>query len=85
MQYINRAYRRSGSLWEGRFRSSLVQTEAYLLRCHQYIELNPVRAGMVRHPSEYRWSSFAANAQGRLEALLTPHSEYLRLGAAKKN
>ncbi|OGA02465.1 MAG: transposase [Betaproteobacteria bacterium RIFCSPLOWO2_02_FULL_62_17] len=81
VQYINRTYRRSGSLWEGRFRSSLVQTEAYLLRCHQYIELNPVRARMVATPDDYRWSSFAANAKGRTNLLLTPHAEYLQLGA----
>ena len=50
VQYANRTYRRSGSLWEGRFRSSLVQTEHYLLGCYRYIELNPVRANMVKHP-----------------------------------
>jgi putative transposase len=82
-QYINRSYRRSGSLWEGRFRSSIVQTEAYLLRCHRYIELNPVRAGMVKCPGDYRWSSFAANAKGQPNALLTPHAEYLRLATDK--
>ena len=57
----------------------MVQTEAYLLRCHRYIELNPVRAGMVQSPGDYRWSSFAANAEGQPDALLTPHTEYLRL------
>lgn len=81
VQYINRSYRRSGSLWEGRFRSSMVQTEGYLLRCHRYIELNPVRAGMVDNPGDYRWSSFAANANGRPDVLLTPHAEYLRLAS----
>jgi putative transposase len=59
VQYVNRTYKRSGSLWEGRFRSSIVQVENYLLRCQCYIELNPVRAGMVEHPADYRWSSFA--------------------------
>ncbi|MFM9968799.1 MAG: transposase [Burkholderiales bacterium] len=81
VQYINRVHGRSGSLWEGRFRASLVQTEAYLLRCHRYIEMNPVRAGMAAHPGEYRWSSYSGNALGRIDLLLTPHVEYLRLGA----
>jgi len=80
VQYVNRAYRRSGSLWEGRFRSSLVQTERYVLACYRYIEMNPVRANMVRHPVEYPWSSYAANADGKPGAWLTPHGEYLALG-----
>lgn len=79
VQYINRTYRRSGTLWEGRFRSCLVQDAGYLLGCHRYIELNPVRAGMVEHPAEYRWSSYRANAQGEACRLLTPHPEYLAL------
>jgi putative transposase len=58
VQYINRTYRRSGTLWEGRYRSCLVQGDEYLLGCQRYIELNPVRAGMVEHPAEYRWSSY---------------------------
>jgi putative transposase len=80
VQYVNRAYRRSGTLWEGRFRSSIVQQHAYFLRCHCYIELNPVRANMVSHPGDYRWSSFAANAGLASSRLLTPHGEYLALG-----
>lgn len=79
-QYFNRRYRRTGSVWEGRFRSSLVQTEGYLLACYRYIELNPVRAGMVVEPSQYRWSSFAANAGIAQDPCITPHAEYLRLG-----
>ena len=62
VQHINRAYCRSGTLWEGRFRSSLIQEQGYLLGCHRYIELNPVRAHKVDHPAEYRWSSYRANA-----------------------
>ena len=62
VQYVNRTYKRSGSLWEGRFRASLVQTEQYLLSCYRYIEMNPVRANMVKHPQDYQWSSYAANA-----------------------
>lgn len=81
VQYVNRTYRRSGTLWEGRFRSCLTQEENYLLACQRYIELNPVRAGMVEHPAEYRWSSYRANAQGEADALLTPHALYLGLGA----
>jgi len=81
VQYVNRVYERSGTLWEGRFRSSIVQTETYLLRCQRYIELNPVRAGMVDAPGAYRWSSFAANALGHCSTLVTPHSRFLALGA----
>jgi putative transposase len=80
VQYVNRAYKRSGSLWEGRFRSSLVQTERYVLGCYRYIEMNPVRANMVRHPVQYRWSSYAANAEGRAAEWITPHGEYRALG-----
>ncbi|MEI7432114.1 MAG: transposase [Betaproteobacteria bacterium] len=80
VQYFNRAYRRSGTLWEGRFRSCLLQEEGYLLECHRYIELNPVRAAMVEHPAMYRWSSYRANAQGEASLLLRPHSLYTLLG-----
>ena len=64
VQYINRTYRRSGTLWEGRFKSCLAQDETYVLTCHRYIELNPVRANMINHPREYPWSSYRANAEG---------------------
>jgi putative transposase len=80
VQYVNKSYRRSGTLWEGRFRSCLTQSEDYVLACYRYIELNPVRAAMVRHPRDYRWSSFHANGNGRTDALLVPHEQYLRLG-----
>lgn len=80
VQYINRTYRRSGTLWEGRFRSCLVQDEGYLLACYRYIEMNPVRAGMVTHPAEYRWSSYRENAQAEQRALTKPHSSYEVLG-----
>ena len=80
VQYINRTYRRSGTLWEGRFRSCLTQTEGYLLSCQRYIELNPVRAGMVAHPAEYRWSSYRANAQGESNRLIVAHEVYRALG-----
>lgn len=81
VQYINRVYRRSGTLWEGRFRSCLTQHEDYVLSCYRYIELNPVRAGMVAHPGEYRWSSYSANAEGAANGLISPQEEYLRLGS----
>lgn len=80
VQYINRTYRRSGTLWEGRFRSCLTQEEAYVLGCYRYIEMNPVRAAMVDHPAEYLWSSYRTNAQGETEELLTPHEVYEHLG-----
>ena len=80
VQYVNRVYRRSGTLWEGRFRSCPIQEEAYLLACQRYIELNPVRAGMVEHPGEYRWSSYRANGQGEHDPLIRPHALYAAMG-----
>ncbi len=85
VQYVNRVYRRSGTLWEGRFRSCPIQEEIYLLACHRYIELNPVRAGMVEHPGEYRWSSYRANGQGEENALIRPHVLYDALGLDAAN
>lgn len=79
-QYTNHRYRRTGTLWEGRFRSCLVQSEHYLIACQRYIELNPVRAGIVSHPNAYTWSSYRANAEGVHDFLVTPHLDYLRLG-----
>ena len=80
VQYVNRYYRRTGTLWEGRFKSSAVQAETYLLACHRYIELNPVRAGMVNDPGQYRWSSYRHNGLGQRDALITDHPLYLALG-----
>lgn len=79
VQYVNRVYRRSGTLWEGRYRSCPTQHETYLLACQRYIELNPVRAGMVEHPADYPWSSYHGNAQGAADELLAPHPVYLAL------
>jgi putative transposase len=79
-QYVNRTYGRCGNLWEGRFKSCLVQSEEYVLACYRYIELNPVRAALVRRADEYPWSSHRANAKGEPSALVTGHDEYLRLG-----
>jgi putative transposase len=81
VQRVNRTYGRTGSLWEGRFRSCLVQADNYLLACQRYIELNPVRAGMVNKPGDYRWSSFRANTGQAIDPMLTPHAVFLDLGA----
>ena len=80
VQYINRMYKRTGTLWEGRFRSCLIQEEKYLLTCQRYIELNPVRADIVKHPGEFRWSSYHHNGQGEESDLITPHLLYHGLG-----
>ena len=80
VQYINRAYRRSGSLWEGRYKSSAVQAETYLFACMRYIELNPVRAGMVSDPAHYRWSSNRHNGLGQTDERLVAHPLYQSLG-----
>jgi putative transposase len=76
---FNRRYDRSGALWEGRYRATVVDSERYLFTCQRYIELNPVRAGMVGDASAYRWSSYAANALGRDHELVSPHDLYLAL------
>ncbi|MES9898095.1 MAG: transposase [Sedimenticola sp.] len=81
VRYINGTYSRTGTLWEGRFKSSVIQTDRYLLTCYRYIELNPIRAGMVDHPGDYRWSSYRCNANGITDSLIKPHEEYLRLGS----
>jgi putative transposase len=75
-QHVNKAQERSGSLWEGRFRSCLVTSERYALACYRYVELNPVSAGMVVHPRDYRWSSYRANAEGKPDRMLEPHPAY---------
>ena len=83
VRYFNYTHQRSGTLWEGRYHSSLVQEETFLLGCQRYIELNPVRAGMVDDPANYRWSSYQVNALGVESKLLTPHPLYLQLGKTK--
>ena len=79
VQYINKTYRRTGTLWDSRYKSSLIHADEYLLLCQRYIELNPVRAAMVDDPADYRWSSYRANGLGQPDALLTPHEVYLSL------
>jgi len=80
VQYFNYHYERTGTLWEGRCRATVVHAEDYLLTCMRYIELNPVRAEMVEHPSEYAWSSYRCNGQGQANPLISPHEVYHRLG-----
>lgn len=80
VRYVNDAYRRTGTLWEGRYRAAPIDSEAYFLACCRYIELNPVRAGMVAHPREYRWSSWRAHARGAADPLAAEHPIYRALG-----
>ncbi|MBX3665742.1 MAG: transposase [Burkholderiales bacterium] len=84
VQYINRSYRRTGTLWDSRYKSSLIQPETYLLACQRYIELNPVRAAMVNDPAHYRWTSYRANGLGQTDARLGPHPLYRALGRDDK-
>lgn len=80
VRYFNYSYKRTGTLWEGRYKSCLVQAEDYMLELYRYIELNPVRANMVDEPSKYKWSSYRINALGKSSALCLPHEVYLQLG-----
>jgi putative transposase len=80
VRYFNRTQQRSGTLWEGRYRSTLMQSERYLLACMAYIDLNPVRAGLVIQPGDYPWSSFAHYAGQRVDKLITPHDLMWELG-----
>ncbi len=82
VQQFNRLYRRTGTLWEGRYKATIVDSDHYALACYRYIELNPVRAEMVEHPAEYPWSSYRYNALGDSNELITPHSLY---GSLSKN
>ncbi|TKB03378.1 transposase [Alteromonas portus] len=82
VRYFNHKYERSGTLWEGRFHSSLVSNDEYLLTVYRYIELNPVRANMVETPVEYKWSSYRINALGTASSLCSPHPVYLGLSAS---
>jgi putative transposase len=80
VRYFNAVHGRSGGLFEGRFRSSIVDSDRYLLACMRYIEMNPVRAGLARTPGEYPWSSYCANASTRVEFPLTAHPAFEELG-----
>ncbi len=79
VQYFNRRYRRTGTLWEGRYRATAVEAETYLIHVMRYIELNPVRAGMVRRAEDYQWSSYRTNALGVIDTLVTPHWVYMQI------
>lgn len=83
VRYVNQRYRRSGTLWDGRYRARLVDSEDYFLICQRYIELNPVRAGMVSNPAGYRWSSYACNALGGADGTVMPLEAYMDLGATE--
>jgi putative transposase len=80
VQYFNYTYKRTGTLWEGRYRATMLDSEQYLLTCMRYIELNPVRTGMVEHPRDYPWSSYHRNALGQGDECIVPHALYRRLG-----
>lgn len=81
VRFVNDVHQRTGTLWEGRFKSSIIDSEQYLLACSRYIELNPVRANMVSYPADYPWSSFHQNALGIRDEVLVPHEIYQRLGS----
>jgi len=83
VQYVNRVHHRSGTLWEGRFRASLVEAESHLLTCYRYIELNPVRAAVVKHPADYFWSSYRHHALGTADRVVTEHPLFKALGATR--
>ena len=85
VQYINRTYKRTGTLWDSRYKSSVIQADTYLLTCQRYIELNPVRAAMVDDPAHYRWTSYRHNALGAADSRITPHVLYQALGRTDKS
>ncbi|MEQ1528854.1 MAG: transposase, partial [Methylococcales bacterium] len=80
VQHFNYCYQRTGTLWEGRYKATMIDSENYLLTCMRYIEMNPVRAGLVSEPAQYAWSSYHCNALGQTDPLVTPYIDYLRLG-----
>ncbi|MEY6433587.1 transposase [Thioalkalicoccus limnaeus] len=82
VQSVNRTYRRTGGLFEGRFRSAVIEADTYLLACQRDIELNPVRAAMVEAPGDFPWSSYRANALGACDPVVTPHPLYRDLGGS---
>jgi putative transposase len=79
-RYFNRRYARTGTLWEGRFRSCVTDSARYVLACYRYIELNPVRAGLASRPESYEWSSHGINMGQRANVFLSPHAEFVALG-----
>lgn len=88
VRYFNYTYQRTGTLWEGRFKSCVINAEEYLFTCQRYIEQNPVRANMVNHPADYKWSSYRFHGQESLERqseLWQPHGLYIQLSRQQKN
>ena len=83
--YFNKRHRRTGTLWEGRYRASAVQTDRYLMACHRYIDMNPVRAGIVAHPGDHLWSSHHYYARVRADDLVTPHELVVAMGASRSD
>lgn len=84
-QYYNYIHSRTGTLFEGRYKATLVDSETYLLDCYRYIELNPVRSGIVDDPAEYFWSSHRCNALGLEDGVVTPHKKYQSLGGGRNS
>jgi putative transposase len=85
VQYFNKTYQRTGTLWEGRYKATLIESDHYALTCYRYIEMNPVRAvNMAEHPADYPWSSYRYNALGKANALVTQHSLYKALGKTNR-
>ena len=84
VQYFNECNQGVGTIWEGRYRATIVDSKSYLLTCSRYIELNPVRAGLAKTPKDYPWSSYSRNASNRSNELISPHNEYAKLGTSDK-
>ena len=84
VQYFNYTYKRTGTLWEGRYKLTVIDSDQYLLTCMRYIELNPVRADMVKKPNEYPWSSYAVNAEGKTSKMVKSHDVYRKLGVSEE-
>ncbi len=84
VQYFNECIGGSGTIWEGRYRATVVDSKNYLLTCSRYIESYPVRGGLVKKEADYRWSSYAHNALGKVEEMISAHQEYLKLGNSDK-
>lgn len=85
VQYVNRKHGRCGTLWQGRFKGCLIDSEAYLMECYRYVDLNPVRAGLVTSPELYPWSSYRTNALGKPSTIVVPHERYLALARADED
>ncbi len=85
VQYFNESYDSTGTLWEGRYRATVIDSSDYMLLCYKYMESDPVRSGLVEKAEEYRWSSYNHNALAQVDEMISPHREYLNLGAGAKS